>query len=82
MIGLDIETKPTADEAAAAETAIAAIAARELELRETGKAAMAASDPELAELRSALERAATAPLYPGRGEIRLVQVYAGGETAL
>ena len=72
-VGLDIETKPNPDEAAAAETAIAAMAAREAELRRAGKAAMVSSDPTLTKLRSMHERASKAPLYPGRGEIRLVQ---------
>ena len=54
------------------------MAAREPELRNAG---MVASDPTLTKLRSTVERASKAPLYPGRGEIRLVQVYAGGDEA-
>ena len=33
-------------------------------------------------LRAELAKAERAPLYPGRGKIRLVQAYAGGKTAV
>ena len=81
-LGLDVETKSNPGEAAAAEKAIAAMAARELKLRRAGKDAMISSDPALTELRATIERASKSMLYPGRGEIRLVQIYAGGETAV